>query len=126
MNTNEFKKNNTTTIAAEPKKGLIQKWHNLDLKFRKEDIPRVMPFMLFLTFWAIIYIANRHYGEKTVKEIDQIRRMIPDLKADYYTLNAELSNKSIQSEVVKMVAPLGLEELTSPPQRMKLIPDEKH
>ncbi len=48
-----------------------------------------------------------------------------DLKADFYTSNAELSNRSMQSKVSQMVAPFGLKELTSPPKRIRLIHEQK-
>ena len=112
--------------APQPKSdSFLRRLHDFDFRINKENIPKILPFMLYVAFWTIIYIANRHYGEKTVKEADSIRKEIPDLKADYYTINAELSNKSIQSEVVKMVDTLGLKELTTPPRRMKIVKDEE-
>jgi len=48
-----------------------------------------------------------------------------ELKADYYTINAELSNKSMESQVVKAVEPIGLKELTKPPMRLKIPKDER-
>jgi hypothetical protein len=123
MKENEYIHNRQETEAA-PKRRR-KKIHEIDLRIDGQSITRILPFMLFLTAWAIIYIANRHYGVKTLREIDIIRKEIPDLKADYYTINADLSNSSIQSQVIQKVAPLGLKELTAPPKRIKLIPDEQ-
>jgi hypothetical protein len=70
---------------------------------------------------VILYIANHHYGEKTLSEMDKVRHEVKELKADFYTMNARLSNKSVQSEVAKAISNTGLKELTTPPQRIKLI-----
>jgi hypothetical protein len=125
MMVNEYIKRAEEQEKDEAPKSRRRKIHEIDLKMNGESIVRILPFMLFLTAWAIVYIANRHYGVKTLREIDQIRNEIPDLKADYYTINADLSNSSIQSQVTKKVEPLGLKELTAPPKRIKLITDEQ-
>jgi hypothetical protein len=99
----------------------FQRLQDFDFKLNQENATRLIPFVLYLSLWVIIYIANHHYGEKTLGKTDKLRKELKDLKADFYTTNAELSNNSIQSEVIKKVEPLGLKELTVPPQRMKLI-----
>lgn len=103
----------------------LRKIHEFDFKINKENAPKILPFILFVTMWVIIYIANNHYAVKTIRNIDALEKEMKDLKADYYTSNAELSNKSMQSKVAKMVEPLGLKELTSPPKRLKLIKNER-
>jgi hypothetical protein len=109
----------------EKTKSKRRKIHGLDFRLDQQYISRTLPFILFITAWAIVYIANRHYGEKTLKDISKVRREIPDLKADYFTYNADLSNSSIQSQVIKKVEAFGLKELTAPPKRIKLITDEQ-
>ena len=98
----------------------LKKLHEFDFMITKENAPRILPFIFFVSLWVILYIANHHYGEKTLLQIDRMHKEMKDLKADFYTTNAELSNKSIQSHVAKMVEPMGLKELTEPAQRIKL------
>lgn len=115
-----------TKPDVKPKKpSRLKKIHEFDFKINKENAPKFLPFILFVTMWVIIYIANNHYAVKTIRNIDALEKEMKDLKADYYTTNAELSNKSIQSKVAKMVEPIGLKELTSPPKRLKLIKNER-
>ena len=103
----------------------LKKIHDYDFSITKENAPRIIPFVLFLTFWAVVSIANHHYGERTVHQIDVTQKEMKELKADYYTINAELSNKSMESQVVKAVEPIGLKELTKPPMRLKISKDER-
>ena len=99
----------------------LKNLHDYDFKINKESTLRFAPFVLYVCFWIILYIANHDYGEKVLSKIDKTNKEIKNLKADFYTLNAELSNKSIESQVSKMAEPLGLKQLTVPPQRLKLI-----
>ncbi|MCX6351776.1 MAG: FtsL-like putative cell division protein [Bacteroidetes bacterium] len=98
----------------------IMRMLDFDFNMNKENANKVLPFILYVSLWAIIYIANHHYGEKALLKMDKLRKEMKDLKADYYTGNAELSNKSTQSKVSGMVEPLGLKELTSPPKKIKI------
>src|ERR1039458_6753028 len=108
-----------------PKKSRLKRLQDFDFNINRENATRMIPFLLFVTAWIIIYIANHQYGEKTLGKMDKLRKELKELKADFYTSNAELSNQSIQSQVSKKTEPLGLKELTSPPQRMKLLKNER-
>ncbi|MDQ3072128.1 MAG: FtsL-like putative cell division protein [Bacteroidota bacterium] len=123
----ELKERKNTAIGGKktPKKSRLEKLHEFDFSINKENAPRILPFILFIAFWAILYIANRSYGEKTVREIDKLNNSLKDLKADYDTYNAELSHRSTQTEVAERVAPLGLKELRTPPKRLKISPEDE-
>jgi hypothetical protein len=107
------------------KKTRLKKIQEFDFNINRENATRMIPFVLFVTAWVMIYIANHQYGEKTLGKMDKIRKELKELKADFYTTNAELSNQSIQSQVTIKTESLGLKELTTPPQRMKLIKNER-
>lgn len=126
MSINQLK-NLAATPEEEPKKPTsrrLQKMHDFDFMITRENAARLIPFLLYVSAWMIFYIANRHYGEKTLAEIDRLEKETKELKADFYTVNAQLSNKSIQSEVAKMVEVQGLKPLVTPPKRMKLLKEE--
>jgi len=113
------------TEAPVPKKSRLKKIQDFDFSFNKENATSMIPFVLFISAWIILYIANHQYGEKTLGKMDKLHKELIELKADFYTSNAELSDQTIQSQVTKKVEPLGLKELTSPPQRMKLLKNER-
>lgn len=89
-------------------------------------IAKNMLFFLFLAFLAVLYIANGHMADKTIRNIDETSKQIKELKYEYKTLKARLMNKTREAEIVKTVTPLGLFTDTVFPKRIKLItPNEK-
>ena len=82
-----------------------------------------VPFALFLGVLAVVYIANGHYADDTIRRTAKARTDLKQLQYEYKTLQAELMYRSKESELVKVVAPLGLKPLTEPP--VKITIDEK-
>lgn len=78
-------------------------------------IVKNLPFFLFLSGLAIIYIANGHFADNTVRNINKVNRELKELQYEYKTLKSEVMFRSKQSELAKSVEPLGLKELTVPP-----------
>ncbi|MFK7934425.1 MAG: FtsL-like putative cell division protein [Saprospiraceae bacterium] len=77
-----------------------------------------LPFILFLGFLATIYIANAHYAEKNVREIQLLQRDIKDLRREYNSLKAEIMYNQKLTEMQRKVEPMGLEAFRNPPQRI--------
>lgn len=74
-----------------------------------------MPYFLFLAVLAIVYIANGHYADNTVRNINKVNRELKELQYEYKFLKSEVMFRSKQSEMAKAVEPLGLKELRVPP-----------
>ncbi len=98
------------------------RFYEFDFGIRRTIVPKLLVFMFYLSFLVILYIANHHYAEKTLLNIDKMHKEMKDLKADFYTSNAELSNRSMQSRVAGMVAPMELKEQVRPPKHIKALP----
>lgn len=81
-----------------------------------------VPFALFLGALAVLYIANGHYADDTIRKTAKARADLKQLQYEYKTLQAELMYRSKESELVKAVEPLGLKQLTEPP--IKITPVE--
>ena len=84
-----------------------------------------LPFVLFLFALAVVYIANRHYMESMVRDIDRISNEVKVLSWEYKTLQADLMLKSTQSEIVSKVESTGLKVLVEPPVKIKITDDKK-
>ncbi len=84
----------------------------------KESATQMMPFLIFLAMLAMVYIANRHFAEKTIRGIDKLSKEVKELSWDFKTLKADLMLKSTQTEVAKQVDTLGLKELVEPPKKI--------
>jgi len=91
-------------------------WRNLLLNY--QWIVRNSPFFLFLSFLTLVYIYNGHFAEKTIKDINRTARELKELQYEHKTVRSELMFQSKQSELVKAVQPLGLQELVLPPYKL--------
>ena len=90
-------------------------------KIFNEGLPiKYMPHMLFSVAICIFYIGNSHYAEKTIRKIDQTKKDVRDLRADYTTLKADYMYASKQSEVAKRVKEEGLYESMQPPNKIEI------
>jgi len=87
----------------------------------RKSIVNQLPFILFMTFLAAIYIGNRYHAEKVVRDLTKLQEEVKDLRAESITTASELMFISKQSEVIKMVrgANLNLEESVKPPIKIK-------
>lgn len=88
----------------------------------KEMVIKQLPFILFLTFLAILYIGNRYHAEKVARETSAIKEDVKSWRAKAITISSDLMFISKQSEVQKMVKQkdLGLVEPEEPPQIIKV------
>jgi hypothetical protein len=84
----------------------------------KEAATEMLPFIIYVVFLGMIYIANRHFAEKNIREIDKLTREVKEQTWDYKTLKSDLMLKSTQSELAKRADTLGLKELIEPPKKI--------
>jgi cell shape-determining protein MreC len=88
------------------------------VNFNLGNIVRQMPFIFFIGLLAILYIANTYYAEKTIREINQTKRELKDLRAEYIYTKSELMFSSRQSEISKMVADMEIKQSVVPPRKI--------
>lgn len=85
----------------------------------EEGFPvQYLPKILFVLVIGLLYISNTHYGEKTIRRIDQLQSEVEDLRADYTTLKSDLMFASKQSEVARKVKSIGLRQSITPPTKI--------
>ena len=87
----------------------------------RENIIRQLPFVLFLTLLGVIYIGNRFHAERMVRQINELKTEVGNLRAEQITTTSELMNISRPSEVAVLVESknLGLKESMVPPKKLK-------
>jgi len=90
-------------------------------RFSSSAFVGYIPFIVFLGMLAILYIANRHYAERTVREIDRLGREVKEMNWDYKSLSADLMKLTTQTEIAKRVDSLGLKERTEPPKKIVVV-----
>lgn len=75
---------------------------------------------LFLAFLAIIYIANGHLTDKTIRQINATQKELKELQFEYKTVKSELMRHSRAVEIEQEVAPYGLVVSKEMPIRLVL------
>lgn len=93
-----------------------KKWKRL---LRYQWLVSHMPFFLYLSLLAIIYIANGHLADKTIRNISKAKAELKQLQYEHKVLKAEVMYRGKESELVKAVEPLGLKRLSEPPVMIK-------
>jgi hypothetical protein len=88
-----------------------------------DEATRALPFVLFLTFLGMVYIANRHLAEKNIRDIDKLTKEVHELNWEYKVTQADLAYKSTLSEVAKRVDTLGIKESLQPAQKITITED---
>lgn len=90
----------------------------------KEAATEMLPFLLFLSFLCMLYIANSHMAVNNIRKIDKLSKEVKELSWEYKSLKADLMYKSKLTEVAKKVDTLGIKELTVPPKKLIIGNDE--
>ena len=88
----------------------------------KDNVVGLLPFIFFLTFLGILYIANGYYAEKVVRDLHKTGNDVKELRSEYITIKSDLNYKSKQSQVAQATEELGIMESTTPPT--KIVVDE--
>ncbi len=83
--------------------------------FTYKWVVKNIPFFLFLSVLAVLYIYNGHHADKLIKKIAVSEKNIKELEYEYKSVKSEVIFRSKASELVKVVVPLGLEESILPP-----------
>jgi len=73
-----------------------------------KQIFKHLPFILFVSLVLGFYIANVHYCENKMREIQHLKSELQELKYHYNSLNAELMRQSKQSVIEKDLAVGGV------------------
>jgi hypothetical protein len=80
-------------------------------------------FFMFLALLAVIYIANGHWADKTIRDINITQKQLKDMEYEYKNLKSLEMYRSRESQVTQAAAALGLKPATEPP--VKLVIDKK-
>lgn len=79
-----------------------------------------LPYLLFLAFVAILYIANGYYADDKIREFNKTTNQLKELRSEYISTKSELMFASKQSEVAKSAEKLGLKEPIVPPTKIEV------
>lgn len=83
--------------------------------FGHKWVVRNIPFFLFLTGLAVVNIYFGHYSEGLSRKIGVAEKKLKEMEYSYKAIKSDVIFRSKWSELVAVVAPLGLRELEEPP-----------
>lgn len=106
----------TEPLKETPAAGTKPEWRKI---FTYRSIVRNIPFFLFLSALAVLYIYNGHHADKLIRKIAESEKNIKELEYEYKSIKSEVIYRSKASELVKAVEPLGLKELKGPPMMLR-------
>lgn len=66
-------------------------------------VVRQLPFVLFLTLVAVIYIGNRYHAERLVRKLNNLQIEVKNMCSEQITTASELMNIRRPSEVIKLI-----------------------
>ncbi|MEO6328634.1 MAG: FtsL-like putative cell division protein [Ginsengibacter sp.] len=104
---NDNIKQKKSTQKKDWRKLIYQKW-----------IVKNVPFFLFLAMLTVLYIANGHYADKTIRKINTLDKHLREMEYEFKTIKQDLIFRSKESELVKAVEPIGLKEALTQPIKL--------
>jgi len=105
-------------VTKANKQGKLNKFRKKRVLLYNRWIVKNIPFYLFASALAIIYIANGHYADKIIRKINTTATHLKEMEYEFKTVKRDVIFRSKESELAKAVAPLGLKELQLPPVRL--------
>jgi hypothetical protein len=83
-----------------------------------DNVVKSLPFIFFLTFLGILYIANGYYAQRTVRDLHTVGNELKQLRSEYITIKSDLNYNSKQSQVAQATVDLEIKESIIPPTKI--------
>ncbi|MEO6901700.1 MAG: FtsL-like putative cell division protein [Bacteroidia bacterium] len=79
-----------------------------------------LPFIFFLSFLAVCYIANGYYADDQVRKVNKLSNEIKELRTQYMVVKDSFIIKSKQTEIARVLAQqqTGIKESVVPPKKI--------
>lgn len=69
---------------------------------------RNLPFVYFLAFLGVIYIALGHYAERNMRKIDRLQEQLKEQRWQYMSVHSEVMRQGARNKISQTVADAGL------------------
>jgi hypothetical protein len=76
---------------------------------------RNWPFIIYLSFLALVMIASSHSAERKVHKISKLRTEMKELNSKHIDLRSQLMIESMEYKVVERAGKMGLINSDEPP-----------
>ncbi|MBU2552898.1 MAG: hypothetical protein K9G61_09770 [Bacteroidales bacterium] len=84
----------------------------------------LLPYLLFIAFLAFTYISNNYLAENKIREINQLRKEVKELRYEYIHLKSTLTQLEKQSQISQKLQKKGIRENTEPLKKL-IVPQKR-
>ncbi len=93
---------------------------NSGFRFDSRKVLKLLPHIIFVAVFGIVYIANRHYTERMVRQITKLKAEVEELRVDYTTLNAAFMQERNENNILLKAKQLDLKGRNKTQYKIKL------
>ncbi len=97
----------------------LKKASDFSFFIRKEQLGKIMPPIFLGVTVMIVYISLSHFHVKSLKQKEELKNELNELRSEYISVKSSLMKQSNQSEVAKRLEGEGIKELRTPPLIIK-------
>jgi len=90
-----------------------------------KTVAKQIPFALFLSLWALIYITIRYHAETQVRRVNRLEKELKEMRAEAISTASELMYMSKQSVVFDEVKTRKLDLIEPKDPPIKLVVTEE-
>lgn len=111
---NETKESKAGPVNAQADE-MLKKASDFTFFIKKESLGKLMPPVFIAVGIIIVYISLSHFHVKSLREKEQLKNELNELRTEYISVKSSLMKQSNQSEVARRLAEDGIKELRTPP-----------
>jgi hypothetical protein len=89
----------------------------------REYAIRLLPFVFFLVFIAMLYISNNYVAQRRVRSIESLNKEIKELRNEHISVKSDLMFYTKPSEIAKRNEETGIKEALEPPKKLNINPE---
>lgn len=94
---------------------MLKKASDFSFFMNRESLSGLLPPLLMTVVLAIVYISLSHFHVKSLREKEELKTELNELRSEYISVKSNLMKQSNQSEVAKRLETEGVKELRTPP-----------
>jgi len=79
-----------------------------------------MPYLMFITFLCILYIANNNHAISLTRSLNEETKVLKELKWRYMDLQSRLMYQTSESQLILKTEAIGLKPLEKPAFEIKV------
>ena len=118
-------KSQVQTQMGEQTEEMLNKASNFSFFIEKVNITKLMPVIFMGVCLIVVYISLSHFHVKSLKEKEELKVELNELRSEYIIVKSHLMKESNQSAVAKRLGEIGINELRTPPVIIEVKPLKK-